>query len=68
MRQFMVTVVLIAVLSVTATVSVAFPADDSASAPQATAPVLDVVTLKDGSIIYGEVIEMSGGLLQIKNS
>ncbi|MBX3329083.1 MAG: DUF481 domain-containing protein [Nitrospira sp.] len=31
-------------------------------------PVLDVVTLKDGSVIYGEVIEMSGGLLQIKNA
>ena len=26
----------------------------------------DVVTLKDGSIIYGEVIEMAGGVLQIK--
>jgi len=29
-----------------------------------TAP--DVVTLKNGSIIYGEVIEMAGGVLQIK--
>jgi putative salt-induced outer membrane protein YdiY len=27
---------------------------------------LDVVTLKNGSIIYGEVIEMAGGVLQIK--
>ena len=27
----------------------------------------DVVTLKDGSIIYGEVIEMAGGVLLIKN-
>ena len=26
----------------------------------------DVVTLKNGSIIYGEVIEMAGGVLQIK--
>jgi putative salt-induced outer membrane protein YdiY len=35
------------------------------AAPAApTAP--DVVTLKDGSIIYGEVIEMAGGVLQIK--
>jgi putative salt-induced outer membrane protein YdiY len=35
------------------------------AAPAApTAP--DVVTLKDGSIIYGEVIEMVGGVLQIK--
>src|SRR5690349_1644132 len=31
-------------------------------------PVLDVVILKDGSIIYGEVIEMTSGLLQIKSS
>jgi putative salt-induced outer membrane protein YdiY len=34
----------------------------SAAAPT----VLDVVTLKNGSIIYGEVIEMVGGVLQIK--
>ena len=34
----------------------------SAAAPT----VLDVVTLKNGSIIYGEVIEMAGGVLQIK--
>ena len=31
-------------------------------------PVRDVVTLKDGSVIYGEVLEMAGGVLQIKNS
>lgn len=37
------------------------------TAPAApTAP--DVVTLKDGSIIYGEVIEMAGGVLQIKTA
>ncbi len=42
--------------------------DQSTSAPPASAPTLDVVTLKDGSVIYGEVIEMSGGILQIKNS
>jgi len=33
--------------------------------PVAPAP-LDMVTLKDGSVIYGEVIEMSGGVLLIK--
>ena len=33
--------------------------------PAAPAP-LDMVTLKDGSVIYGEVIEMSGGVLLIK--
>ncbi|THI90343.1 MAG: DUF481 domain-containing protein [Nitrospira sp. CG24A] len=32
----------------------------------ATPTTLDVVTLKNGSVIYGEVIEMAGGVLQIK--
>jgi putative salt-induced outer membrane protein YdiY len=41
--------------------------DVPAIAPAApTAP--DIVTLKDGSVIYGEVIEMVGGVLQIKTS
>lgn len=31
------------------------------------APVSDIITLKDGSIIHGEVIEMTGGLLQVKS-
>lgn len=39
----------------------------SAAWAAAPSPVVDVVTLKDGSIIYGEVIEMGGGLLQIKS-
>lgn len=34
----------------------------------ADAPPLDIVTLKDGSVIYGEVVEMDGGLLQIKSA
>jgi len=33
--------------------------------PPAPAP-LDIVTLKDGSILYGEVIGMEGGILHIK--
>jgi hypothetical protein len=33
----------------------------------ASAP-LDVVTLKDGGVLYGEVIEMSGGVLYIKTA
>lgn len=53
-------VVLIAILSWLIMVSPVLAAD-------APAPVQDVVTLKDGSVIYGEVIEMSGGLLLIKN-
>ena len=41
--------------------------DVAPAAPSApTAP--DVVTLKNGSIIYGEVIEMAGGVLQIKTA
>ena len=45
-------------------------ADASAMADVAspvTAP-FDVVTLKDGSVIYGEVLEMSGGVLLIKTA
>jgi len=37
-------------------------------APTSAAPKPDVVTLKDGSIIYGEVIEMSNGELLIKTA
>lgn len=29
---------------------------------------LDIVTLKDGSVIYGEVVEMTKGMLQIKSA
>ena len=35
-------------------------------ATPAVPATLDVVTLKNGSVIYGEVIEMAGGVLQIK--
>lgn len=38
----------------------------TAIAADVPAPPLDVVTLKDGSTIYGEVIEMSGGVLVMK--
>lgn len=37
------------------------------AAAETPAPVVDVVTLKDGSVIYGEVVEMEGGLLLIKS-
>ena len=57
---------LVAVLAL-GTMATSVFADDGAPATTPI-PILDVVTLKDGSIIYGEVIEMSGGLLQIKNS
>ena len=35
--------------------------------PSAPAPV-DTITLKDGGVIYGEVVEMSGGVLFIKTA
>ena len=38
----------------------------TAMAADAPPPPLDVVTLKDGSNIYGEVIEMAGGVLAMK--
>ncbi len=38
----------------------------TAIAADAPAPPLDVVTLKDGSNIYGEVVEMAGGVLVMK--
>jgi putative salt-induced outer membrane protein YdiY len=34
----------------------------------ADTPPLDVVTLKDGSVIYGEVVEMGDGILQLKSA
>lgn len=45
---------------------------DCASAQSETVPaaseVSDIVTLKDGSVLYGEVIEMSGGILSLKTA
>jgi len=41
-------------------------AQDVLPGPPATSTTSDVVTLKNGSIIYGEIIEMAGGVLQIK--
>jgi putative salt-induced outer membrane protein YdiY len=38
----------------------------TAMAADTTTPALDAVTLKDGSTIYGEVIEMAGGVLVMK--
>lgn len=38
-----------------------------ALAEEISRPALDRVTLKDGSVIYGEVVDMEGGVLQIKN-
>ena len=69
MRHSIVALPLITVLSLTITaVCPAFPADESPPMMEGAAPILDVVTLKDGSVIHGEVIEMSDGVLQIKSA
>lgn len=67
MRPSIVTVGSIVVWCLITTVSVAFSADDTAIVSQAPS-TLDVVTLKDGSILHGEVVEMTGGLLVIKSA
>ena len=67
MRPSIVTIGSIMVWSLTAMVGVAFSAEDTATVVQ-PASVQDVITLKDGSVIHGEVIEMTGGLLVIKNA
>ncbi len=68
MRPSIVTAGLIMVWCLTTTMgSSAFSADDAAIVSEA-APILDVVTLKDGSVIHGEVVEMTGGLLVIKSA
>ncbi len=38
-----------------------------ARAEEKPLPAVDIVTLKDGSVLYGEVVEMDNGLLQIKS-
>ena len=42
------------------------PATAEEPPPAAAAPI-DIVTLKDGSVLYGEVLEMDGGILLLKN-
>jgi putative salt-induced outer membrane protein YdiY len=44
----------------------AVPPRAAAEEPAAAAPV-DIVTLKDGSVIHGEILEMAGGILFLKN-
>lgn len=68
MERRLAVIVWVAMVSLM-TVTTADSASVDAPAPEpAATPALDVVTLKDGSVIYGEVVEMSGGLLQIKNA
>lgn len=45
--------------------AIAADSADVATAPPAPAPV-DILTLKDGGILYGEVIEMTDGVLYLK--
>ena len=44
-----------------------FTAQAAEETPIAVAPI-DTVSLKDGSVIYGEVLEMDGGILLLKNA
>lgn len=68
MRPSIVTLPLIAALSLTTTaVCFPFPADDSPPMLEDAVPAMDVVTLKDGSVIHGKVIEMVKGVLQIES-
>lgn len=67
MRSSIVTVGAVVVWCLTAMVSAAVSAHDGGAETQSV-PVSDVVTLKDGSVIHGEVIEMTGGLLVIKSA
>ncbi len=41
------------------------PVEAAPSEPAAPVP-LDIVTLKDGGVLYGEVVEMAGGILILK--
>lgn len=67
MRSSIVTVGSIMVWCLTTMAGVAYSADGAATAAQPTS-IQDVVTLKDGSVIHGEVVEMTGGLLVIKSA
>lgn len=53
-----------ATLTLVITLLVGFNSSYAADSPL---PPLDIVTLKDGSVIYGEVVEMAGGLLVLHN-
>ncbi len=66
MRSVIVTVGSIVVWCLATMVSVAFSADDATTVAQPTL-IQDVVSLKDGSVIHGEVIEMTGGMLLLKS-
>ncbi|MBP6606291.1 MAG: DUF481 domain-containing protein [Nitrospira sp.] len=57
---------LVAVLALVAMATPVIAADGALSTTPT--PLLDVVTLKDGSVIHGEVVEMTGGLLLMKSA
>ena len=59
------TTTLICLFVFTAFSAIGMPALASAQSDSAS-PAPDIVTLKDGSVLYGELIEMAGGVLLIK--
>jgi putative salt-induced outer membrane protein YdiY len=54
------------ILLLALTLMTGISAQAAEEAPAAAAPI-DIVTLKDGSVIYGEVLEMDAGILLLKN-
>jgi putative salt-induced outer membrane protein YdiY len=62
-RGFWICRFLVIALVMGLSVNVAAQTDPNVQAPTP----LDIVTLKDGSVIYGEVLEMAGGVLFLKN-
>ena len=58
--------ILLLISSLLAALPISTAAEEAAPADAAPAPI-DTVTLKDGSVIYGEVLEMDGGILFLKN-
>jgi putative salt-induced outer membrane protein YdiY len=66
-KEFLVRALVIMTLGIGFVSPIHVHAQTAPAAPTAPAP-LDIVTLKDGSTIYGEVIELVGGVLYIKTS
>jgi hypothetical protein len=60
-RRFLLCLLALCLWTAESGVNQALAQSDSA------APPADIVTLKDGSIIHGEVIDMTGGMLSIKS-
>ncbi|MGH7184038.1 MAG: DUF481 domain-containing protein, partial [Nitrospiraceae bacterium] len=65
-KGFWLFILLVCLMTPRLVVAADAPAVVDAPPPVPAPP--DMVTLKDGSVIYGEVVEMSGGVLMIKTA